>query len=1320
MRALRPAAIAAGLLTLAATLTPSTPADATIRCNPFADNAIVGTWGPDTLVGTDGDDIIIALGGDDVIDSGAGDDVICAGFGDDTITSTSGDNWIDAGFGDDTITTGDGADWIHGRGNSDVIDSGDGNDRVYGGSGADTLTTGDGDDIVNGGINPDTIDAGDGDDIVRGSSGADVLRAGAGDDKVYGGFGSDVCVDAETTYSCETIETTPVDPPDEDYVLDLGDVDVPGAGTVSMEITATEQLHINDVTIERNELLEAQLVGTAAGPVFDFELRTGAPGFDTAVVTLPYDEALLDGAPEEGLVIGTLDESINRWVPVDAVQTVDTDANTVTTTLEHFSAYTVLRYPDMTNAINALRDRGIMEQIAEAQASDGLSCPVTFARNYNQALARWNPVVEEGAQDAQLRDLGSPYAIVDGIVGSATNGDGFDFPGYFEGMIQYPHDTTDLFANHDEWSLSVWIDPDTVDSLVLFNGINVEFAYDTPEGTGQLFVGSNFNGTLIEDHFLYDTGEPVNVLVTRSDTGLIVLYIDGEEKAALDTDPADGWGYHLEGRTAVFVQSDPDASLDGEADWDEFTFFDRVLPSGAVSAVAETTYRAADQIVETRPDAFWTFDDPNNIGVNRMAGSPDLDLVEYSVVDALIPGDPAGFAVQLDQLAVDLDPNGVYDWIPGGAHDLTLSTWVRSEGYQESFAGGEATYGFDGNLEVTLSPMWDEYADGYTRGDAVVTVSALTEDGSMVSATYDLGPWPAFHSGFNVVVRRAQQDVQVFVDGEELGTLDLGGLPQWSNREFTVNGELVLDNLAYYEKALSQTKIDIIAGGVEGTVNVVDFDEDGITNCEELAGLIVPDFTRINPDTQQRGYDIPDLPTAVWQLDPTDPDVDNDGLLDGEELVRHNVDTTNLINEGERLALQANGVRWVYTFDTSPVLSDSDGDGISDAGDSGLLEGFALALALPPQQVWTECAADGYRTLWAVGEWICNQDSVMEFSTDTRVALAGMTRFLGETAYSVGELAGYSINGVVHWTTDSADAYDDFVRGMDILASETVNTYEDGGGGFAGATDVINTVNPYYYATLTGQDFVNALEAGDPELAGFSAGSIVFEFSTLGVGASRIRSLAPDQTVTRVEDISRLTSYRIPNEDLHAVLNTVPEIRQFPVGTTMVSDVLERRVDKIFEGHGTVEVIHTDNGWRLDNGAEDPRPGVLVLLRNADGTTNENVFSFVARDPNNPDLLLSAWAYNAVDQTSGGATAMRALALDEAGIRPGMTLQVDNILNKPTNELLDAGGRFEDTLLGRLNIGAVRALGYDVTNVSGLQFKPNGDRFVTMEIVEAN
>jgi len=90
-----------------------------------------------------------------------------------------------------------------------------------------------------------------------------------------------------------------------------------------------------------------------AGPAYDLSLAGGTAGFESAEVTIRYDEALA-GGDEADLRLFWLDEETGFWQPAAASQAVNTAANTVTATVEHFSIYAIFNVRNWNATLTAL------------------------------------------------------------------------------------------------------------------------------------------------------------------------------------------------------------------------------------------------------------------------------------------------------------------------------------------------------------------------------------------------------------------------------------------------------------------------------------------------------------------------------------------------------------------------------------------------------------------------------------------------------------------------------------------------------------------------------------------------------------------------------------------------------------------------------------------------------------------------------------------------------------------------------------------------------------------------------------------------------
>ncbi|NND74325.1 MAG: VWA domain-containing protein [Ilumatobacter sp.] len=353
------------------------------------DDIICGLAGDDSLDGRGGNDILLGGAGNDDLDGGSGDDHLLGGFGDDDLRDSAGDDTHDAGEGDDRIhdskgddhilggagdddvhdaggndriETGAGDDTVHDSSGDDVIELGagddalkdvSGDDRILAGAGNDDVDAGNGDDFVLAEEGNDSVDAGNGtdyvnggpgDDVISGANGDDELDGDGGDDTVDGGNGVDVCR-AELTRKCESDELGPraIDElpyPDEPSPISFG-IDAGTVEGVQLTVQTNGGLYPWDIDIVRASTTR-RMDAVIVSELVDLSIDPDAPPFQSAELTMTYDPALVDEVDETALRIWTVDEDAQLWVPAEGPQTVDTEANTITATLEHFSVYGVL------------------------------------------------------------------------------------------------------------------------------------------------------------------------------------------------------------------------------------------------------------------------------------------------------------------------------------------------------------------------------------------------------------------------------------------------------------------------------------------------------------------------------------------------------------------------------------------------------------------------------------------------------------------------------------------------------------------------------------------------------------------------------------------------------------------------------------------------------------------------------------------------------------------------------------------------------------------------------------------------------------------
>jgi hypothetical protein len=190
---------------------------------------------------------------------------------------------------------------------------------------------------------------------------------------------------------------------------------------------------------------------------------------------------------------------------------------------------------------------------------------------------------------------------------------------------------------------------------------------------------------------------------------------------------------------------------------------------------------------------------------------------------------------------------------------------------------------FDANAMTHLASLNQSHTNAVWVNNVIVTLTSTTEQHSL--AIYD-------NDGYQLA-----------------GTLNFNGtalamLPQ---------GEDVL-------------VVQKNAQGLSFTTRIIgDHDADGLPGWwEQLYQLDDQDPSDASQDMDQDG--LTELEEFIAHTLPNDPDTDNDGLTDGEEL--NNYHTDPLVADSDQDGL-SDGVE-VNTYGTNPLQADSDGDGITD------------------------------------------------------------------------------------------------------------------------------------------------------------------------------------------------------------------------------------------------------------------------------------------------------------------------------------------------------------------------------------------------------
>ena len=137
-----------------------------------------------------------------------------------------------------------------------------------------------------------------------------------------------------------------------------------------------------------------------------------------------------------------------------------------------------------------------------------------------------------------------------------------------------------------------------------------------------------------------------------------------------------------------------------------------------------------------------------------------------------------------------------------------------------------------------------------------------------------------------------------------------------------------LDDIGFWNEALSVDKIALLAGGVSPpNLADADLDGDGIPNTYEEMFEFLDPLNAADAALDQDEDGLSNLGEVQADTDPTDADSDDDGLTDGQEVNDTMTSPKIADTDGDTLSDGAE----VNTHKTNPLLVDSDSDGITDS-----------------------------------------------------------------------------------------------------------------------------------------------------------------------------------------------------------------------------------------------------------------------------------------------------------------------------------------------------------------------------------------------------
>jgi Ca2+-binding RTX toxin-like protein len=832
---------------------------------------VLGGGGADTILGGGGPDTLLGGPGRDVIDGGAGPDVVRGGRGDDVLSGSGNDDRLFGGRGDDLLRGNAGQDLLVGKRGDDELRGGRGNDRLRGWRGEDALFGGDGDDLLWGGRDGDRLVGGAGDDELWGRRGPDVLSGGGGDDALFGNRGTD---DLDGGPGSDRLDGGNGD-------------DACRAGEEYSRCETTGEPPVVEAWCW-DEL--ATIVGTE-GP--DTLAGTAGPdviaglGGDDVIDGLDGDDVICGGDGNDTIRGGPGADLVDGGVGVDAVDGDDGD--------DSLSGGDGADQLDGGVGSDYLSGDGGSDR---ADGGPGRDAVLGGAGDDDLVGGDGDDQLHGGeGDDSADGGAGSDRCVlVETAVGCEEE---LSTPGPLDVVVG----PVELPAGVVVFEAPEGVDPVRVEmeSLGGLSGDDVSIRANYPAAAllGDALVSPVYELDLDPEATPFVSAEltipyRADYVGSTDETDLRIVRFDtaagrwrvvpGPQSVdpAADTVTATITGFST---YAVIRYPSIEALLAGQLASGRL---DDVVAAQAGCAVAPY----GDVVTADGPVSYWPFDpaDPlaDAVGVRDLSGVPTL-------LDPLVPATDDGAA---RFVAGDQPPGGpgVSDETGLWNQDFAFEMWMRdSGGSLRADLGGAVLVGDSGDV---------------SGPEATVMLS----DGTLRFAT------PPGAQLLHLVVEKGGDLVRFYVNGALVGEQSTGGAPVAFTGSYltlpTVSGfGGDLDEIAVYDSPLGAAAV---ARHYNTGLAVQDGDGDELADCEEQAGLFSLAHLGFPGDA------------GAFRLDPDDPDVDDDGLKDGQELIGEPVATTDLLSESERQLLAGAGLVRVYRMRSDPTKVDSDGDGIDD------------------------------------------------------------------------------------------------------------------------------------------------------------------------------------------------------------------------------------------------------------------------------------------------------------------------------------------------------------------------------------------------------